>query len=162
MGKGKGLFKELKSNSDYGSDEGSLIFKNGEKVAGMLYTCNFALFSLHEAAAATGNPKYSEAVGKLSDFLTRIQVQSKKHKDLDGAWFRAFDYGRWDYWASNSDAGWGAWCTLTGWIQSWIVTTQIQIEQKQSFWDLTQQLAIGQTADSCIKKMLQSPPSERR
>jgi hypothetical protein len=162
MGKGKGLFKELKSNSDYGSDEGSLIFKNGEKVAGMLYTCNFALFSLHEAAAATGNPKYSEAVGKLSDFLTRIQVQSKKHKDLDGAWFRAFDYGRWDYWASNSDAGWGAWCTLTGWIQSWIVTTQIQIEQKQSFWELTQQLAIGQTADSCIKKMLQSPPSERR
>ncbi len=44
--------------------------------------------------------KYQEAAGKLSAYLTRIQVQSSKHKDLDGAWFRAFDYGRWDYWAS--------------------------------------------------------------
>ncbi len=40
-------------------------------------------------------------------------------------------------WASNSDAGWGAWCTLTGWIQSWIVTTQAQIQQRENFWDVT-------------------------
>jgi len=137
IGKGKGMFKELRKNSDYGSDEGSLIFRNGEKISCMLYTNNFALFSLNEAARATGDRRYVDATRRLSDFLTRIQVQSVKHKDLDGAWFRAFDYGKWDYWASNSDAGWGAWCTLTGWIQSWIVTTQVQIVQGQSFWEVT-------------------------
>jgi hypothetical protein len=154
LGKGKGMFKELNKNSDYGSDEGSLIFKNGEEISCMLYTNNFALFSLNEAAQATGNKKYMEATNKLSDFLTRIQVQSEKHKDLDGAWFRAFDYGKWEYWASNSDAGWGAWCTLTGWIQSWIVATQVQIQEKQSFWMVTEKSSIGTPAKSVIQMMM--------
>ncbi|HEY8957726.1 hypothetical protein [Chitinophaga sp.] len=152
--KGKGMFNPLSTNSAYGSDEGSLIFKNGEKVSCQLYTCNFALFSLNEAARATGNKKYKEATDKLSAYLTRIQVQSSKHKDLDGAWFRAFDYGRWDYWASNSDAGWGAWCTLSGWIQSWIITSQIQVEQQQSYWEVTQQSKISGPAKSLINTML--------
>ncbi|MEZ2334649.1 hypothetical protein AB6735_03405 [Mucilaginibacter sp. RCC_168] len=154
LGKGKGMFKALNSNADYGTDEGSLIFKNGEKASCMLYTCNFALFSLNEAYRATGDKKYKGAVDKLSDFLTRIQVQSTKHHDLDGAWMRAFDYGRWDYWASNSDAGWGAWCTLTGWIQSWIVTSQIQIEQKNSFWEVTKNSAIKTKAKPVIEQMM--------
>jgi hypothetical protein len=154
IGKGKGMFRELKSNADYGTDEGSLIFQNGDKASCMIYTCNFALFSLHEAAMATGNKKYWTAVNKLSDFLTRIQVQSTKHKDLNGAWFRGFDFGRWDYWASNSDAGWGVWCTETGWIQGWIVATQVQILQNQSYWDITKNSSIAGPAKSVIQHMM--------
>jgi len=168
IGKGKGMFKELKKNSDYGSDEGSLIFRNGEEISCMLYTNNFALFSLNEAARATAgkahttvssthttaSETYRKAALRLSDFLTRIQVQSDRHKDLDGAWFRAFDYGKWDYWASNSDAGWGAWCTLTGWIQSWIVTTQVQIQEKNDFWEVTKNSKIGGAAKTVIAQMM--------
>jgi hypothetical protein len=157
IGKGKGHFRELKTNDDYGTDEGSLIYQNGDPIACMIYTNNFAIFSLHEAARATGNPKYLAATNKLSDFLTRIQVSSTKHKDLDGAWFRAFDYGKWDYWASNSDAGWGAWCTLTGWIQSWIVTTQVQLQEKQSFWEVTGKSKIGTVAKTVIPQMMRAP-----
>ncbi|MEX2592810.1 MAG: hypothetical protein WD426_08545 [Anditalea sp.] len=153
IGEGKGHFKVLKSNEDYGTDEGSLIFKNGDPVADMLYTNNFALFSLNEAAQATGNKKYEEAVDQLSDFLTRIQVKSERQKDLDGAWFRAFDYNRWDYWASNSDWGWGAWCTLTGWSQSWIVTSQILIEEDQNYWDLTKKSSISDQMQQTIHIM---------
>lgn len=134
---GEGMFGSAKSNKDYGTGEAPLIFKNGDPVADMLYTCNFAFFSLNEAAQATGNRKYKAAVDKLSDFLTRIQVKSDRYKDVDGAWFRAFDYKAWDYWASNADAGWGAWATLTGWIQSWIVSTQVLVERDQSYWELT-------------------------
>ncbi|TCS86488.1 hypothetical protein EDD80_10721 [Anseongella ginsenosidimutans] len=148
IGDGPGLFRELKSNSDYGVDESSLIFENGDPVAEMLYTCNFAIFSLNEAAHATGNPSYRKAAEKLSDFLVRIQVESEKHKDIDGAWFRAFEYDRWDYWASNADKGWGAWCTLSGWSQSWIVTSLLQIEQDESYWDLT----AGTRPDGSLKK----------
>jgi hypothetical protein len=148
------MFKELKSNADYGSDEGSLIFRNGDKASCLIYCCNFALFSLHEAAMATGNKKYWEAVNKLSDFMTRVQVQSKAHKDLDGAWFRGFDFGRWDYWASNSDAGWGVWCTETGWIQGWIVATQVQIMQHQSYWDVTKNTIKPAVAKSVIQSMM--------
>lgn len=136
-GEGKGRFGRTKSNADYGKHEAPLIFTNGDPIADMLYTSNFAFFSLNEAAYATGNKKYTAAVAKLSDFLTRIQVKSDRYKDLDGAWFRAFEYKRWEYWGSNADAGWGVWGTLSGWTQSWIVATQVLTTQNQSFWELT-------------------------
>ena len=137
-----GRYGRTKSNADYGTTEAPLIFRNGDKVADMLYTSNFAFFALNEAAQATGMAQYRNAAEKLSEFLIRIQVKSELHPDLDGAWFRAFDYGRWDYWGSNADVGWGAWCTLSGWIQSWIVGTQVLMEEKQSFWEATHQLNV--------------------
>ncbi|MGN6438954.1 MAG: hypothetical protein ACTHMM_20595 [Agriterribacter sp.] len=153
LGGGNGMFGSTKSNREYGLHEAPLIFENGDEVADMLYTSNFAFFSLNEAANATGNAKYMEAVQRLSDFLTRIQVKSSKHKDVDGAWFRAFDYQRWDYWASNADAGWGAWSTLTGWIQSWIVATQVLVEQRQSYWDITKKTEVNKHMKEAVDVM---------
>lgn len=153
IGTGAGRFKPQRSNKDYGIDESSLIYQNGDPVAGMLYTCNFAIFSLNEAAHATHNKKYEAARDKLADFLLRIQVKSAKHKDLDGAWFRGFEYNRWDYWASNSDAGWGVWCTLSGWSQSWIVTSQVLIGQHQSYWDLTQRSNVNRYMKETVNLM---------
>ena len=152
-GEGKGKYGRTKSNKEYGLHEAPLIFKNGDPIADMLYTSNFAFFSLNEAAHATGNPQYLTAVRKLSDFLTRIQVQSPRHNDLDGAWFRAFDYDKWEYWASNADVGWGAWGTLTGWTQSWIVATQVQTVRNQSFWELTKNSSIAREMPSTLKVM---------
>src|SRR5690625_309652 len=137
LGAGKGQYGRTPSNEAYGKTEAPLIFENGDPVADMLYTSNFAFFSLNEAYHATENKKYQEAVEKLSDFLMRIQVKSDKFERIDGAWFRAFDYKLWDYWASNADAGWGAWSTLTGWIQSWIVSTEVLVRRDQSYWGLT-------------------------
>ncbi len=153
IGVGVGRFKPVNSNTAYGTDEGPIIFRNGDPASCMLYTCNFAVFSLNEAAHATGDTSYVNAVKKLSNFLTRIQVSSVTNPDLDGAWFRAFDFKRWDYWGSNSDAGWGAWCTLTGWIQSWIVTTQVQIEQDQSYWALTKKSGVNDYMKSTVHQM---------
>ena len=128
------------SNDDYGKYEASLISKNGDPTSDLLYTSNFAFFALNEAAHVTGNPEHKKAVGKLADFLVRIQVKSDTHKDLDGAWFRGFDYKRWDYWGSNADEEWGVWCTLTGWIQSWIVSTMVLVDKNTSYWNLTKNI----------------------
>ncbi|WP_106827769.1 hypothetical protein [Parabacteroides pacaensis] len=146
-----GTFGKARSNKEYGVGEAPLISHNGDPVADMLYTSNFAFFSLNEAAYATGNVEYKEAVNKLSDFLTRIQVQSEKYPHLNGAWFRAFDYNRWDYWASNADLGWGAWSTLTGWIQSWIIATQVLLENKSSFWDMTNKMEMKKYLNEAVK-----------
>lgn len=153
LGAGKGRYGRTASNKEYGLHEAPLIFENGDPIADMLYTSNFAFFSLNEAAHATGNKKYKEAVDRLSDFLTRIQVKSEKHKDLDGAWFRAFDYDGWEYWASNADVGWGAWGTLTGWTQSWIVATQALTARNQNFWDLTRKSAINDHMPQTVEVM---------
>ena len=110
---------------------------------------------LCEAAAATKKPEYVDALRKMNDFLIRIQVCSDEFKHLDGAWFRAFDYESWDYWASNADAGWGAWSTLTGWIQSWIVGTQVLLEENTSLWDLLSDMDMSDISKNVISDMME-------
>ncbi len=142
------------TNEDYGKREATLIFRNGDPVSDMLYTTNFAIFSLNEAACVTNNPVYFEAVNKLAEFLVRIQVSSKKDTALDGAWFRAFDFEKWDYWASNADAGWGVWGTHSGWTQSTIISTLAMITMHQNFWDLTQSSKIKSEMPNVLNQML--------
>jgi hypothetical protein len=71
---------------------------------------NFAAIGLHEAAAATGNATIADASRRLLEYLARIQQRSSVHPELDGAWMRAFDYEKWEVWASAADIGWGPWC----------------------------------------------------
>jgi len=132
------------SNDDYGTKETSIVQQGSDPAADMLYTCNFALSSLHEAAAVTGDAHYSEAEDRLTDFLCRIQIRSELHPELDGGWFRCFDYNKWEYWASSADNDWGPWCIETGWTQTWITSTLALRQMKTSLWDIV--------AESDIKK----------
>lgn len=153
---GTGWYDKARSNADYGKYEAPLIHTNGDPVADMLYTSNFAFFALQEAARVTGKPEHLDAVKKLSAFLIRIQIRSDRFKSLDGAWFRAFDFEEWDYWASNADAGWGAWCTLTGWIQSWIIGTQALFEMDTTLWEILQTHPIEAEWETVKKEMLEN------
>lgn len=125
------------SNEEYGEKEATLIQANGDPICDLLYTTNFAFLGLHEAALATQDSLYIDAEEKLAKFLCRIQVRSEKFPELDGAWFRAFDYRQWTYWGSNADAGWGAWSIESGWTQGWIVAVLGLRRMKTSLWDLT-------------------------
>lgn len=64
----KSMFGCTPSNDAYGQTEASLIFKNGDPVADMLYTTNFAFVGLCEAAMATQDPVYLKAVNQMRDF----------------------------------------------------------------------------------------------
>lgn len=155
LGEGsKGKYGAPKSNEHYGHNEAPVIHTNGDPLADMLYTSNFAFFALNEAAQATKNPKYLEAVDKLADFMVRIQSTSTGRQDLDGCWFRAFDYQNWEYYGSNADHGWGAWGTLTGWTQSFITTTLALKLQETSFWEKTKDSKIGSDIDVVWSQML--------
>ncbi len=140
-------FQVPQSNEAYGTGETPLIQQAGDPVADQLYTTGFALLALHEAVGATGDEKLKTAEGKLADFLCRVQIRSEKIPYLDGGWFRAFDYKRWDYWASSADVGWGAWCVEAGWGQAWIAATLALRERHTTFWEMT--------ADSKIKNELE-------
>jgi hypothetical protein len=141
---GKGMYPPPGSNQDYGGNEASLIQQNGDPVCDLLYTANFAFLGLHEAASATADPAYIEAENKLAEFLCRIQVSSNSHPELDGAWFRAFDFRRWEHWGSDADAGWGAWCAMTGWIHSWITSVLSMRQMNTSLWELTTNIRIAE------------------
>lgn len=149
-----GSYGPPRSNEDYGRHEATLLQKNGDPVCDLLYTTNFAFFALHEAAAATGETYYRDAEDKLAQFLCRIQAASKSRPEFDGAWFRAFEYDRWDYWASNADVGWGAWATETGWTQGWIAGVLALRQKNTSLWDLTADSRIADHFETYRQRML--------
>ncbi|MCP4857535.1 MAG: hypothetical protein GY903_23885 [Fuerstiella sp.] len=138
-----GTYRPPRSNAEYGTNEASAIHENGDPMADMLYTCNFTFLGLHEAYAATGDPQYREMADKLAEFFVRIQVRSEKHPELDGGWFRSFDFEKWDYWGANADSGWGAWSIEVGWTQAWIPTVLAMRELDQNLWELTRSSKIG-------------------
>lgn len=144
----------LKSNEQYGTCEISLLQENGDPLADMIYTCNFALLGLNEAAAATGDAKIARAAGRLAEFLVRIQIRSEAHPELDGGWYRGFDFGRWDYWGSNGDNGWGVWCTETGWTQGWIVAGLALRQARTSLWEMTKGSQIARHFEKYRKAMV--------
>jgi hypothetical protein len=150
----RGQCRPPRSNAQYGTGEAPLIERNGDPVADMLYTCNFTFLGLHEAYAATGEPQYRRMSDKLADFLVRIQVTSQAHPELDGGWFRAFDYQKWDYWGSNADAGWGAWSIEVGWTQAWIPTVLALRELHLNLWDLSKHSRVAKYWAKCRKQML--------
>jgi len=149
-----GTEQAVASNAAYGTGEVTILQENGDPLADMLYTCNFAVIGLHEAAAATGDSFYRAAEDKLADFLARIQVRSDAHPELDGAWYRGFDFRRWDYWASNADWEWGAWCTETGWGTPWIAGTLALRHMKTSLWELTSSVDLAEPFEKHRAEML--------
>jgi hypothetical protein len=151
---GKGGFPPPSSNDAYGTSETPLIQTNGNGVSDMLYTSNFSFLGLHEAAAATGEKVYRDAEDKLAEFLCRIQIRSEKHPELDGGWFRAFDFKCWEYWASSADAGWGAWSIESGWTQSWINAVFALRLMNASIWDLTKGSQVNKHFDTLCRQML--------
>ena len=155
------------SNEAYGTGETPLIHQNGDPIADLLYTCNFALLGLHEAAAATHDPAYRHAEERLMNFLLRAQVQSAAHPELDGAWFRAFDFNQWDYWASNADSAWGAWAVKCGSTQGWITSGLALNYLNLSLWEISQksqiarQMATGPALDAARGRCDRDPVNSR-
>jgi hypothetical protein len=133
-----GRYPPPQSNEAYGTNEASLIAKNGDPVSDLLYTTNFAFLGLHEASYVLEDPEIKKAVDLLAEFLCRIQVKSDKHPEINGGWMRSFDYEKFEHWGSNADAGWGAWVIESGWTQGWITAVLALRELKTSVWNLTE------------------------
>ena len=156
-GDSSACINQTTANDQYGTGECALVQKNGDPCSDLLYSVNFAFIGLHEAVAATGDPDLKKAEDRMADFLVRIQIRSEKRTELDGAWYRGFDYDKWEYWGSDGDIGWGVWSIETGWTQGWITTTLALRLMKTSFWDFTKQ---GQIAAPFEKHRRQMLPDE--
>ncbi|MDD4816469.1 MAG: hypothetical protein PHI85_00675 [Victivallaceae bacterium] len=131
-----GDFPSPQSNAAYGTTEAALIQNNGDPACDLLYTANYLLIGLHEAAFALPDSDCAELAGRLCRFICRIQVRSSARPELDGAWMRGFDWQLWDFFGSSADVGWGAWSIESGWTNSWITITLALRQMKKSLWEL--------------------------
>ena len=148
------IVRSPNSNEAYGTGETSLVEHNGDPVSDLLYESNFALVGLHEAAAATGNAEYRQAEDKLAEYICRIQAKSEAHPELDGVWYRGFDFQRWQYWAADADVGWGLWSTETGWTQAEILSTLVLRQWHTSLWEYTAASKISRPLATWCRQML--------
>jgi hypothetical protein len=144
------------SNEAYGTTETPLIQENGDPVTDQLYVGGFALLGLHEAATALNDAQIKSGEDRLASYLCRIQNRSKKYPILNGSWFRAFDYKRWETWASSADIGWGAWSVETGWGPAWTEAILGLRSKNMSFWELTAKSKIGIHEAEVMKLMSQN------
>ncbi len=157
----------LTSNEDYGGSETSIVQRDGDSCADVFYSMAPAFLGMQEAVAATGDQRLKELTDRMAEFFIRIQLRSEDHKDIDGGWFRAFDYSNWEYWGANGDTGWGAWCSETGWLQSHVVATLAVRHLKTSLWDMTSTSKVASyfpkyhhemEIDKAVKIWNESPP----
>jgi hypothetical protein len=139
------------SNEAYGTTETPLIQENGDPVSDQLYLSGFALLGLHEAAAVLDDPRIKATEDRLAEYLCRIQIRSKDLPYLEGTWFRAFDFLRWEPWASSGDSGWGAWSTEAGWAQAWAAATLGLRSERITLWDMTSSTRIRSYMDEVQK-----------
>jgi len=153
-------FRIAKSNAEYGTSESGLVAKEGDPVTDQLYSTNFILFGLNEAYHATGDSQYKQMRDRLAEFLIRIQVKSEAHPQLDGGWFRAFDYEKWEYWGANADVGWGAWSIEVGWTQAWIPTSLALCELETSLWDLSRNSQVNKHFQRILNEMIPNEDSQ--
>jgi hypothetical protein len=154
-----GHFVVPKSNEAYGTTETPLLQQDGDPVSDQLYTTNFVLIGLHEAVAATNDPKLRSAEDRLTEYVVRIQTRAPGNPAVDGTWFRAFDFRRWDYWSSSGDLGWGAWCAEAGWGPAWNgIVLGLRLQQR-SLWDMTASSRIASRLEHVRKLMSQSDGS---
>jgi hypothetical protein len=159
---GWGGTTRVPNNQDYGTFEAPLNQANTDPVSDLLYTSNFALLGLHEAAAATQNVTLRAAEDRLAQFLVRIQAKSDvdQHPEMAGAYMRGFDFDRWEVWASDADVGWGAWSVETGWTQSWISIVLGLRQLNTTLWEASQPAAaaVGDEIRSMAPLFFYTPP----
>lgn len=129
-----GRYPPPASNAQYGTTEAALIQTDGDPLADLLYTVNFALLSLYESARWFPDAQTEAAIERLADFLVRVQAVSTVHPYLHGAWLRGFDDDLWEFGGSSSDAGWGAWCVESGWTNTWIPTVMAFRATASGLW----------------------------
>lgn len=141
------------SNEAYGTGETPLLQENGDPVTDQLYVSGFALLALHEAAGTVNDSKLKAAEDKLAEYLCRIQIHSKSIPYLDGTWFRAFDFEKWEPWASSGDAGWGAWSVEAGWAQAWTAGVLALRDRKATIWELTAHTRINEKMPLVCEQM---------
>ncbi|MBQ4316628.1 MAG: hypothetical protein IJC20_00115 [Clostridia bacterium] len=94
--------------------ECSLLSKNGDAVADLLYSVNWLPLGFAFAYHVTDEERFLDAFEKIAEFFIKTQIVSDDDM-TDGAWCRGIDLDRLEYVGIPHDVGWGPCCIETGW-----------------------------------------------
>ncbi len=158
--KGHGDCDAPESNAEYGTKEAPVIHNADDPATDLLYVSGFAHTALNEAvtaleAAGEDTATIEDYRNKLANFHVRIQQSSTSSK-YNGAWFRGFDYDKWEVYGSAADSGWPVWDTETGWTNAQIASSLALQQMNSSIWDYSKSSTIGNCFEDTATLMLGS------
>jgi len=97
-----------------GEGESSLLARNGDPVADLLYSNNWLPLAWIQAYFVTGDRWFRRKWLDTVRFMLGAQIVSSDPQ-IDGAWARALDVERMEVFGSPADSGWGPWAIESGW-----------------------------------------------
>ncbi|WP_309118944.1 hypothetical protein [Paenibacillus sp.] len=97
-----------------GEGESSLLAKNGDPVADLLYSNNWLPIAYMQAYFVTKDEWFLRRWEEHAAFLLSAQLAGD-NPQIDGAWARAFDVELHEVYGNPADAGWGPWAIESGW-----------------------------------------------
>lgn len=156
--KGSGDCDAPETNAEYGTKEAPVIHNADDPATDLLYVSGFAHTALNEAVTALEEAGKDTATiegyrNKLANFHVRIQQSSTSSK-YNGAWFRGFDYDKWEVYGSAADSGWPIWDTETGWTNAQIASSLALQQMDSSIWDYSSSSTIGNCFEDTATQML--------
>ncbi|HCS76147.1 MAG TPA: hypothetical protein DIW17_20035, partial [Clostridiales bacterium] len=109
-------YKADRNNAGEG-EESTLLTKNGDPVADLLYSLNWLPMAFAQAYLVTKDSYFRRLWEEIAKFFVSAQIHSD-NKMIDGAWARAMDVDLMEVYGINADVGWGPWAIETGWTVS--------------------------------------------
>ena len=111
----------LEWDSDYSAacsrqegGECSLLSRNGDPVADLLYSNNWVPMGLMQAYFVTGDEISTLCSSAMPGFLPAPKISSRNAK-INGAWARGYDVDMMEVFGLPNDVGWGPWAVESGW-----------------------------------------------
>ena len=115
--------------------ECSVLTKNGDPIADLLYSCNWLPLGFAFAYDVTGDEWFRDLWHEAVIFCMKTQMYSEDPL-ADGSWCRAFDMELKEAYAAPHDVGWAAYASETGWtvaeILMGMMMPEILAEKKKS------------------------------
>lgn len=100
--------------------ECSLLTKNGDPVADLLYSLNWLPLGFAQAYFVTEDPHFYGLWKEIATFMIRSQIHSD-NPVINGGWARGFDLDKMEVYGLPNDVGWGPWAIESGWTVSEIL-----------------------------------------
>lgn len=117
----KARLRKKKHGNSLEWTECSLLVKNGDPVADLLYSLCWLPIGFIQAYFVTGDDYFKKLWVNISKFFISSQIYSD-NKQINGAWARAFDVEFMEVFGSPMDMGWGPWCIESGWTVAEIIS----------------------------------------
>lgn len=124
--------------NEKGEEESSLLTKNGDPIADLLYSNNWLPMAFMQAYFITDDHLFYDLWQENVRFFAKTQITSD-NEQINGVWARAYEVDKQEVYGTPADKGWGPWAIESGWTVAEITSGMLMgrlYEQLRGYYDI--------------------------